>query len=115
MRRKEYLSKFAQAHEEQMNDAETGNTYWAGVALEEAKKSAKQRFTAAKCNPKQTPKHLQSCAYYSHYYSVLGYTTTGNKQCRVNSKPHVERKTLMAKIHQLTIDEKLVQVHENCK
>ena len=115
VRRKEYLSKFSQAHEEQMNDAKTGKTYGAGVALKEAKKSAKERLTAGKRNPEGTPKHLQRCGYYPHHCSVLGHTTAGNRQCGVNSINPVERKALLAKIHQLTIDEELVQVQENRK
>ena len=113
MRRKEYLAKFATAHEEQMNDAKTGKTYGSGIALKAAKKSAKERLTAATRNPKGTPKHLQRCAYYPHFCLVLGHTTAGNRMCGVNKNTPVERKALLVKIHELTVDEELVHVQDD--
>ena len=112
MRRKEYLAKFTTAHEEQTNDAKTGKTYGSGVALKAAKKSTKEKLTAATRNPKGTPKNLQRCAYYPHFCSVLGHTTAGNRMCGVNNNTPVERKALLAKIHQLTVDEQLVLVQD---
>ena len=113
VRRKEYLAKFATAHEEQMNDAKTGKTYGSGIALKAAKKSAKERLTAATRNPKGTPKHLQRCAYYPHFCLVLGHTTAGNRMCGVNKNTPVERKALLVKIHELTVDEELVHVQDD--
>ena len=115
VRRKEYLAKFATAHEEQMNDAKTGKNYGSSIALKAAKKSAKEKLTATMRNPKGTPKHLQRCAYYPHYCNVLGHTTAGNKVCGANGKTPTERKALLAKIQQITIDEELVLVQEDRK
>ena len=75
-----------------MDDAKTGKVYGAGVVLATAKKQAKKKLTAAICNPKGTPKHLQQCAYYPHNCSVLKYLTAGNKGCGVNNKSPDERK-----------------------
>ena len=115
VRRKEYLAKFATAHEEQMNDAKTDKNYGSGIALKAAKKSAKEKLTATMRNPKGTPKHLQRCAYYPHYCNVLGHITAGNKVCGANNKTPAERKALLAKIQQITIDEELVLVQEDRK
>ena len=54
-------------------------------------------------NPEGTPKHLQRCAYYPHYRSEYSMLTP------------VERKALVAKIKELTIEEELVHVEENGK
>ena len=40
-RRKTFMAKFNEAHKEQMNDAKTGKTYGAGVAIKVATKKAK--------------------------------------------------------------------------
>ena len=56
-RAKEYAAN-KQSHIEQMNDAKTGKTYGAGVALKEAKKKAKETLTADARNPKDCPKEL---------------------------------------------------------
>ena len=114
-RRKGFLTKFAESHKEQMDDAKTGKTYGSGVALKTAKKSAKGKLTAATRNPDGTPKHLQRCAYYPHYCSVLGHTTAGNRMCGVNKLTPVERKVIIAKITELTVEEELVLVGENGK
>ena len=58
-RRKTDIEKFADSHKEQMEDARTGKTYGAGVALAQATKQAKDKLTAAARNPKGTPKELQ--------------------------------------------------------
>ena len=115
VRRKEYLAKFATAHEEQMNNAKTGKNYGSDIDLKAAKKSAKEKLTATMRNPKGTPKHLQRCAYYPHYCNVIGHTTVGNKVCGANNKTLAKRKALLAKIQQVTIDEELVLVQEDRK
>ena len=68
-RRKVFLTKFAESHKEQMDDAKTGKTYGSGVALKAAKKNATDKLPAAMRNPEGTPKHLQRCAYYAYYWS----------------------------------------------
>ena len=98
-----------------MDDAKTGKTYASGVALKAAKKNATDKLPAAMRNPEGTPKHLQRCAYYPHYCNVLSHTTAGNKLCGVNMLTPVERKALVAKIKELTIEEELVHVEENGK
>ena len=108
VRRKDDFAKYTQSHVEQMDDAKTGKTYGAGVALATAKKQAKEKLTAAIRNPKGTPKHLQRCAYYPHHCLVLGHTTAGNKSCGVNDKSPDERKKLLSNIKERTIDEELV-------
>ena len=107
-RRKGFLTKFAESHKEQMDDAQTGKTYGSGVALKTAKKSAKDKLTAAVRNPEGTPKHLQRCAYYPHHCNVLGHTTAASRLCGVNALTPVERKALLAKIAELAVEEELV-------
>ena len=55
VRRKEYLSKFAKSHKEQMEDTETGKTYRSCVAIKAAKKSTKEIRADMAHNPKGTP------------------------------------------------------------
>lgn len=98
-----------------MEDAKTGKTYGSGVALKTAKKSAKEKLTAVARNPEGTPKHLQRCAYYPHYCHILGHTTAASRCCGVNSLTPVERKAIIAKITELTIEEELVLEGETGK
>ena len=114
-RRKGFLQNFAESHKEQMDDAKTDKMYGSGVALKAAKKNAKDKRTPVVRNPKGTLKHLQRCAYYLHYCQVLGHTTTTNRLCGVNSLAPVERKAIMAKIIELSIEEEVVLVEENRK
>ena len=53
-RRKTELATFSKVHKEQMEDARTGKTYGAGVALAQVTKIAKAKYTAVKRNPKGT-------------------------------------------------------------
>ena len=110
VRRKDDLKKNTQSHIEQMNDAKTGKTYGAGVALATAKKQAKEKLTAAIRNPEGTPKHLQRCAYYPFHCHLLGHTTAGNRKCGVNNNTPAERKELLSKIMESTIEEELVRL-----
>ena len=75
-RRQTFMSKFHEAHKEQMNDAITRKTYGAGVAVKAAKKTAKDKHTAAERNPEGTPKDQMRCAYHHPLYcTVLAHTT----------------------------------------
>ena len=78
-----------------MNNAKTGKTYGAGVALASAKKQEKDKLTADIRNPEGTPKHLQRCAYYPFHCYLLGHTTAGNRECGMNNNTPAERNELL--------------------
>ena len=108
-RRKTDFSKFSDQHKEQMEDARTGKTYGAGVALAAAKKTATAKLTAAGRNPEGTPKELMRCAYYHPLYcNVLGHNSAASKQCGVKSKTKEERKVILATLQKMQIEEDLV-------
>ena len=109
------MKKLTEFHKERIDDAKTGKSYGFGVALKTAKKSAKDKLTAAVRNPEGTPKYLQRCAYYPHHCNVLGHTTAASRLCGVNALTPVERKALLAKIAELAVEEELVLVGENGK
>ena len=91
-----------------MNDAKTGKTYGAGVALSTAKRNAKTKLTSVSRNPEGTPKELLRCAYYHPLYcTVLGHTTCANKECGANSKTKTERTAIMLHLKNMEVDEEL--------
>ena len=107
-RRKTDLEKFAEAHREQMDDARTGKTYGAGVALATAKKQANAKLTAAARNPKGTPKELLRCPYYHPLHcTALGHTSAANKECGVKHKTKEERIVILATLKSIRIQEEL--------
>ena len=109
------MAKYETAHREQMEDARTGKTYESGVALATAKRNAKEKLTAALRNPKGTPKHLLRCPYYPHFCQIMGHTSASSKACGVHDVLKEERKILLDRIKELTIEQELVQVRENGK
>ena len=108
-RRKTDIEKFADSHKEQMEDARTGKTYGAGVALAQATKQAKDKLTSAARNPKGTPKELMRCAYFHPLYcTILGHTSAANSQCGVKYKTKAERTVILATLKKIQIEEELV-------
>ena len=102
------MEKFAEAHREQMDDARTGKTYGAGVALATAKKQANAKLTAAARNPKGTPKELLRCPYYHLLHcTALGHTSAANKECGVKHKSKEERIVILATLKSMQIQEEL--------
>jgi len=107
-RRQTFMSKFHEAHKEQMNDAKTGKTYGAGVAVKAAKKTAKDKHTAAERNPEGTPKDQMCCAYYHPLYCTsLGHTTASSKECAMKYVSADQRKVILGILKQMQIDEEL--------
>ena len=108
-RRQTYNTKYAEAHQDQMNDAKSGKTYGAGVAVKAAKKTAKEKHTSGERNPEGTPKDQMRCAYYHPLYCTsLGHTTASSKQCAMKHKSADERKVILNHLKQMRIDEELV-------
>ena len=107
-RRKGEFEKQAEQHRGQMDDARTGKTYGAGVALAAAKKTAKEKHTAAARNPKGTPKECLRCPYYHpQFCTVLGHTSAASKSCAMNGKSKEERNSILATIKKWQIDAEL--------
>ena len=107
-RRKNEFAKFAIEHQEQMEDARTGKTYGAGVALATATKQANTKHTAAARNPPGTPKELMRCAYYHPLYcTILGHNSAANRECGVKHKTPEERKVILATLKKIQIEEEL--------
>ena len=112
-RRKTDMTKFTAQHKEQMEDARTGKTYGAGVALAAATKSATAKLTASMRNPEGTPKELLRCSYYHPLFcTVLGHTSCATKGCGVKHKSKDERKVILATIKRMQIEEELAVQHD---
>ena len=106
------MTKFSAQHKEQMDDARTGKTYGAGVALAAATKSATAKLTASMRNPEGTPKELLRCSYYHPLFcTVLGHTSCATKGCGVKHKSKDERKVILATIKRMQIEEELAVQH----
>ena len=115
-RREKYLANFAEQHKEQMEDAKTGKTYGAGVALKEATKRAAKKLTCTVRNPENTKKELLRCPYYHPLYcDVLGHTSARSNQCKMKHKTKEERKIVLDAIKELCIQEELTLLQENGK
>ena len=106
--RKGDLAKFAEGHKEQMDDQRTGKTYGAGVALAQATKAAKTKYTAAKRNPTGTAPECMRCPYHHpQFCTLLGHTSASFKNCFAKLKSKEERKVILATIKSMQIEEEL--------
>jgi hypothetical protein len=107
-RRKTDLAKFAEGHKEQMDDARTGKTYGAGVALAQATKTAKAKHTATERNPKGTAPENMRCPYHHpKFCTILGHNAESNKSCFAKYKTKDERKVILATIKSWQIEAEL--------
>ena len=108
--RKRYHEKFDQLHKDQMKDAKSGKRYGSGIALEAAKKQAKEIFTAEH-NPKGIPrKRLRCLYYYPPYCIILGYNSCRLKEYGVRRKTAIERGEIMKNLNKVEKEEKLTVV-----
>ena len=107
-RRKTELATIGKSHKEQMEDARTGKTYGAGVALAQATKTAKAKHTAATRNPKGTaPEYLRCPYHHPRFRTVLGHTAASSKHCFAKTKTKEERKEILDTIKKWRIEEEL--------
>ena len=91
-----------------MDNAKTGKTYGASVALATDKRKSKAKHTAAKRNPKGTAPDCIQCPYYHpRFCTVLGHTSDALNDCFMKFKTKDERKVILATLKKWQIDEEL--------
>ena len=107
-RRKIELAKFTDGHKEQMEDARTGKTYGADVALTQATKIAKAKHIATKQNPKGTAPENMRCPYHHPMFcAIMGHNAASNKSCFAKHKTIDKLKVILATIKRLQIEVEL--------
>ena len=107
-RRDGEFAKYAKGHKEQMDDLRTGKSYGAGVALSNAKKKQKIKHTAAERNPTGTAPECMRCPYHHPLFcTTLGHTSTAFHNCFAKHKTKEERKSILATIKTMQINEEL--------
>ena len=95
--RKIEFGKYAEHHQEQMDDTQTGNTYGAGVDLATVKRKGKEQHTATERNPKGTVPECMHCPYYHPCFcTVLGHTFAASKDFFMKCKTKDKSKGILA-------------------